>query len=99
MLKICLEKGDHVGFRRLVETILPATFWGNDRVCGRHFVSGKAAKSWNRFNVDWVPTLCLGHSKNEVGPKSLEKAAERSQRVCDREQIKKKPHKNEGCSN
>ena len=35
----------------------------NDRVCGRHFVSGKAAKSWDRFNVDWVPTLCLGHSK------------------------------------
>ena len=24
----------------------------NDRVCGRHFVSGKVAKSWDRFNTD-----------------------------------------------
>ena len=61
----------------------------NDRVCGRHFVSGNAAKSWDRFNVDWVPTLCLGHSKKEVGPKNLEKATERSQRARDREQMKK----------
>ena len=28
----------------------------NDRVCDRHFVSGKGAKSWDRFNVDWIPT-------------------------------------------
>ena len=61
----------------------------NDRVCGRHFVSGKAAKGWDRFNVDWVPTLFLGHSKKAVGPKNLEKAAERSQRARDREQIKR----------
>ena len=58
-------------------------------VCGRHFVSGKAAKGWDRFNVDWVPTLCLGHSKKVVGPKNLEKAAKRSQRARDREQIKR----------
>ena len=31
----------------------------------------------------------MGHSKKEVGPKNLEKAAERSQRARDREQIKK----------
>ena len=67
----------------------------NDRVCGGHFVSGKAAKTWDRSNVDWVPTLCLGHSKKEVGSKNLEKAAERSQRARDREQIKN-PHKNKG---
>ena len=65
----------------------------NDRVFGRHFVSGKAAKSWNIFNVDWVPTLCLGHSKKEIDPKNLEKAAERRQRVKDREQIKKPAQK------
>ena len=35
----------------------------NDRICGRHFVSGKAAKSWDRFNIDWIPTLNLGHEK------------------------------------
>ena len=60
----------------------------NDRVCERHSVSGKAAKSWDRFNVDLVPTLCLGHSKKEVAPKNLDKAAERSHRGRDHEQIK-----------
>ena len=25
----------------------------NDQVCDRHFVSGKGAKRWDRFNVDW----------------------------------------------
>ena len=35
----------------------------NDRVCEKHFVSGRAAKSWDKFNIDWVPTLLLGHNK------------------------------------
>ena len=61
----------------------------NDGVCRRYFVSGKAAKGWDRFNVDWVPTLCLGHSKNAVGPKNLEKVAGRSQRARGCEQIKR----------
>ena len=26
----------------------------NDQVCDRHFVSGKGAKSWDRFNIDWI---------------------------------------------
>lgn len=37
----------------------------NDRVCSRHFVSGKPAKEFDKFNVDWVPTLNLGHSKRK----------------------------------
>ena len=74
----CLEKGDHAGFRRLVEMILQTTFWRTTV-----FVEDTL------FNVDWVPTLCLGHSKKAVGPKNLEKAAERSQRARDREQIKR----------
>ena len=27
----------------------------NVRVCSRHFVSGRPAANWNRFNEDWVP--------------------------------------------
>ena len=34
----------------------------NDRVCGRHFVSGQPALLWDRYNVDWKPTVDLGHS-------------------------------------
>ena len=36
----------------------------NERVCSRPFVSGKPAQSWDKFNIDWVPTLNLGHTKN-----------------------------------
>ena len=35
----------------------------NERVCSRHFVSGQAAKQWDQFDIDWVPTLHLGHTK------------------------------------
>ena len=35
----------------------------NDRVCSQHFVSGEPAKELDRHNVDWVPTLNLGHDK------------------------------------
>ena len=31
------------------------------RVCGKHFISGKMAKLWNRYDPDWVPTQDLGH--------------------------------------
>ena len=37
----------------------------NDRVCSRHFVSGQPAKDYDKFNVDWVPTLNLGDSKRK----------------------------------
>ena len=54
-----------------------------DRVCSQHFVSGEAAKDWDRFNVDWVPTLHLGHSKQQH-VKDPEKAAARAQRAANR---------------
>ena len=60
----------------------------NDRVCGRHFVSGKAAKSWDRFNTDWVPTLNLGHEKR-VERKNLEQASQRGQRASEKERKRK----------
>ena len=62
----------------------------NDRVCGRHIVSGRVAKSWDRYNVDCVPTLFLGHTKVESCPRNLKKAAKRSQRTKDCE-LEKKP--------
>ena len=35
----------------------------SDKVCDQHFHSGTAAPLWDRYNVDWVPTLNLGHDK------------------------------------
>ena len=34
-------------------------------VSSRHFVSGQPAKDYDKFNVDWVSTLNLGHSKRK----------------------------------
>ena len=56
----------------------------NDRVCGRHFVSGRAAKSWDKYNVDWLPTLNLGHKKN-VEKRNMEQVSQRGQRANDKE--------------
>ena len=45
----------------------------NERVCSPHFVSGKPAQLWDKFNIDWVPTLNL--TKNgleyQLGPDSV----------------------------
>ena len=51
----------------------------SERVCGRHFVSGKPAQSWDKHNVDWIPTLNLG--KNICKQKYVEAAAERVERA------------------
>ena len=42
----------------------------NDRVCGEHFHSGKDAPLWDKFNVDWVPSLNLGHQKPKADHRS-----------------------------
>ena len=62
----------------------------NDHVCGRHFVSGRAAKSWDKYNVDWLPTLNLGHKKN-VEKRNMEQVSQRGQRANDKER-KRKEH-------
>ena len=54
-----------------------------NRVCSKHFVSGKAAKDWDRFNVDWVPTHKL-RSPSEVNKERFERRRRR-QEVIDKE--------------
>jgi len=43
-------------------------------VCSRHFVSGSAAEDLNCKNVDWVPTLDLGHHLKISRPKMFKHA-------------------------
>ncbi|CAH1264874.1 Hypp3082 [Branchiostoma lanceolatum] len=45
------------------------------RVCGSHFVSGKAAPPWNRASVDWVPTLNLRHQTKNVDEERTQERA------------------------
>ena len=58
------------------------------QVCGGHFISGKAAKLWDRYDPDWIPKQNLGHDKcDSVGKlqADLEAAAKRDKRARDRE--------------
>lgn len=36
----------------------------NDRICLKHFISGRPAYLYNTVNPDWQPTLNLGHFKS-----------------------------------
>ena len=50
----------------------------NDRVCSKHFVSGRPSPLWDKHNVDWVPTLNLGHSKRrQVDHEAMSARADR----------------------
>ncbi len=35
----------------------------NDRICSRHFISGKPSYLFDKNNPDWLPSLHLGHEK------------------------------------
>ena len=57
----------------------------SERVCGRHFVSGRAAKDWDVHNIDWVPTLNLGKKQFKKPKESdAESAKARGERVKER---------------
>jgi len=58
----------------------------SERVCGKHFVSGKPAPYWHKHDVDWVPTLQLG-KKNYRRKSDHEANAERAERAKKREQL------------
>ena len=82
-----LRSGEINGFLRSVGKISqtePVT----GRVCGKHFISGKAAKLWDRYDPDWVPTQNLGHNKCDSSQEmqvELDAAAKRDERARDRE--------------
>ena len=40
----------------------------NDRICSRHFISGKSAYLYDETNPDWLPTLHLGYTKKAPIP-------------------------------
>ena len=56
----------------------------NDQVCGEHFVRGVAAKSWDRYSRDWVPSLNIGHKKLINNTEKLERNQNQHERVSKR---------------
>ena len=67
---ICAISRDDVKYKDILKS---------ERVCGRHFVSGKPSQRWDKHNVDWAPSLNLG--KKRYREKSSEAATERAERA------------------
>ena len=57
----------------------------NGAVCSKHFTAGLVAKPWDKHNIDWVPTLFLGHSKSH---KQCDSASSRAERTLNRKRRK-----------
>ena len=59
----------------------------SERVCSRHFVSGKPSATWDKHNTDWVPTLNLGkkeYKESEQKGKQQKAAEDRAERAKER---------------
>ena len=69
----------------------------SERVCDRHFVSGKPAATLDKHNIDWVPTLNLGkmefkgdeqrEQKQKASEERAERAKERRKRAIERQEL------------
>ena len=58
-----LTKERRVGFLPAISRDgLKKMILDSDRICSRHFLSGKPAYLHDQTNPDWLPTLHLGHS-------------------------------------
>ena len=57
----------------------------NERICSKHFVSGRPADLFDELNPDWLPTQNLGHSKTRTITASREDRyrGERGQRLLE----------------
>ncbi len=75
----------HAGYLSAIQRLdLTQKIICNDRICSRHFISGKPAALEEENNPDWLPTLHLGHSK-AMTAKKAETAKSRYKRVKLRE--------------
>ena len=84
LLSVLSTKEELTAERRRRWILFTDSILENDRDCSKHFVPGEPAKDWYRFNVDWLPTLCLGHSKQQVQVKDPETAEAGTRRAAER---------------
>ena len=52
----------------------------NERICSRHFISGKPAYLYDEANPDWLPTLHLGHLKKPANKQCVDRWARKQAR-------------------
>ena len=57
----------------------------NDRICSRHFISGKPADLEDETNPDWLPSLNLGYTKFSDSHSQTERYGRRKARETAKE--------------
>ena len=84
-----LTRKRHAGFISAISRAdLTEKIMSNDRICSRHFISGKPASPLDENNSDWLPTLNMGHSK-KISESRARAVAERWERMKARESLNK----------
>ena len=68
----------------------------NERVCERHFVSGRPSPNWDKFNVDWIPTLNLVNEYTNRKTSRLRQKEPRERRLEGKESLNDKRMKLQG---
>ncbi len=80
-----LSRRRHLGFLSAIKRadLTEKILIKNDRICSRHFVSGKPADLFDTTNPDWLPTVNLGNSKeiSDTTANSTEKRWERGKQI------------------
>ena len=62
---LSLSKKRREGYLKAISRVgLTEKILTNDRICSRHFHSGKPADLMDDMNPDWLPSLHLGHKKS-----------------------------------
>ena len=54
----------------------------NDRICSKHFISGRPAYLYDTTNPDWLPTLNLGHFKSTSSTANARYLRAKRRKVC-----------------
>ena len=69
-----LSKRRRDGFLAAISRVgLTENILKNDRICSRHFITGKPADLLDDTNPDWLPTQNLGHSKSRLHSTAIER--------------------------
>ena len=62
---LSLSKKRREGYLKAISRVgLTEKILNNDRICSRHFHSGRPADLKDDMNPDWLPSLYLGHKKS-----------------------------------
>ena len=80
---LSLSKRRREGYLKTISRVgLTEKILSNDRICSRHFQSGKPADLIDDTNPDWLPSLHLGHKKSlrAAGPAEKMRMARRTAR-------------------